>query len=96
VGGWARCRESARMDGDMDLADFAAFTASFSVSPPGPPSDLDGDGDVDLDDFALFAACLNGPDGPPAGGCTVDADLDEDTDVDMADFARFQEAFGGL
>lgn len=58
-------------------------------------ADLDGDGDVDLSDFALLQTCFNGPNRPPATGCTVGADLDGDADVDLDDFARFQTCFNG-
>ena len=50
---------------------------------------------MDLADYAAFAACFNGPNSPPAVGCTVDADLDDDTNVDLRDFAEFQAAFPG-
>ncbi|MBN1488726.1 MAG: serine hydrolase, partial [Phycisphaerae bacterium] len=59
-------------DGDVDLADFGAF--SFCFNGPNRPlpvagcdvADLDKDDDVDLADFGLFAACFNGPNRPPA------------------------------
>lgn len=55
-------------DGDVDLADFAAFGQCFGGSglPPAPgcpagvDADLDGDGDVDLSDFAIFAQNFTG------------------------------------
>ncbi len=59
-------------DGDVDLADFSAFSNCFN-GPNSPPAsadcrgpDLDGDGDVDLGDFSLFQDCFNGPNAVPA------------------------------
>jgi hypothetical protein len=57
-------------DGDVDLADFAAFGQCFGGSnlppaggcPPGVDADLDGDADVDLADFALFSQLYTGAD----------------------------------
>lgn len=56
--------------------------------------DLDCDGDRDLADYELFAACITGPDQPPAILCAegVDADLDDDNDVDLTDFALIATA----
>jgi hypothetical protein len=90
----------ADLDGDLDLFggnwdDTVVEWWENTGCPPPGPGDLDGDGDVDLDDFAVFAACLNGPYGAPAGGCTAPADLDGDTDVDMNDLAAFQTFYGG-
>ncbi len=62
-------------DGDVDLVDFAAFSACFNGpnnpwAGPNPKTcacfDNDDDGDVDLVDFAAFSACFNGPNNPPA------------------------------
>ena len=59
-------------DGDVDLADFGAFSACFNGPnrPPAPScaadADSDGDGDVDLADFGVFSPCFNGPNRPPA------------------------------
>lgn len=55
-------------DGDVDLADFAAFAECLngpdnSPAPtcsPDVDADLDGDGDVDLHDFATFQANFTG------------------------------------
>lgn len=55
-------------DGDVDLADFAAFAQCFGGSnlppaggcPPGVNADLDGDSDVDLADFAIFSQNFTG------------------------------------
>ncbi|MBN1489896.1 MAG: SUMF1/EgtB/PvdO family nonheme iron enzyme [Phycisphaerae bacterium] len=58
-------------------------------------TDFDEDGDVDLADFSLFAACFNGPNRAPAGGCTADTDLDGDGDVDLTDFSTFAACFNG-
>jgi hypothetical protein len=55
-------------DGDVDLADFAAFAQCFGGAnlppagscPPGVDADFDDDGDVDLADFATFAQNFTG------------------------------------
>jgi hypothetical protein len=55
-------------DGDVDLADFAAFSQCFGganvppagICPPGVSADLDGDTDVDLADFAVFSQNFTG------------------------------------
>jgi len=63
---------------------------------PAPgPTDFDHDRDVDLADYVAFSKCFNGPNSPPAVGCTADADFDRDLDVDEEDFAVFQAAFTG-
>jgi hypothetical protein len=58
-------------------------------------ADFDEDCDADLSDFSLFQTCFNGPNRPPAVGCTVNADFDNDADVDLIDFAMFQACFNG-
>ncbi|MBN1489033.1 MAG: immunoglobulin domain-containing protein [Phycisphaerae bacterium] len=64
-------------DGDVDLADFARFSACFNGPNRAPApgcvgdADYDEDGDVDLTDFAMFSACFNGPNRPPAAGCPL-------------------------
>ncbi|MBN1492093.1 MAG: family 10 glycosylhydrolase, partial [Phycisphaerae bacterium] len=63
-------------DGDVDLADFGAFSACFNgPNQPYAPSgtgcdvvDADSDSDVDLTDFGSFQYCFNGPNRPPANG----------------------------
>ena len=48
-------------DGDVDLADFAAFQMCLGTAPSGACSagfDLDADGDVDLTDLASFIPLL--------------------------------------
>jgi hypothetical protein len=55
-------------DGDVDLADFAAFAQCFGGAnlppagscPAGVDADFDDDGDVDLADFATFAQNFTG------------------------------------
>jgi hypothetical protein len=55
-------------DGDVDLADFAAFGQCYGGSglPPAPgcpkgvDADLDGDTDVDIADFSIFAQNFTG------------------------------------
>lgn len=52
-------------DGDVDIADFAFFSACFTGSgvpcePPCCQADLDGDGDVDIADFAIFSSNFTG------------------------------------
>lgn len=55
-------------DGDVDLADFAAFARCFGGAGSPPPAscpldvdaDLDFDGDVDLSDFAILSAQFTG------------------------------------
>lgn len=73
-----------------DLAGYTVLTVK-SVS----KYDLDEDNDVDLGDFGMFAACFNGPNRSPTGGCIVDADFDDDSDVDLADFGMFAACFNG-
>ncbi len=57
----------ADYDGDIDLADFAAFQRCFTGTDLGPlhaacqPLDLDGDRDVDAADLAAFELALVGP-----------------------------------
>ena len=59
-------------DSDVDLTDFAGFTACFNGPNRAPVytscgyADFDLDGDVDLADFGVFAACFNGPNRAPA------------------------------
>jgi hypothetical protein len=53
-------------DGDVDLADFAAFQACFGgpgqpVAPACSGADSDTDDDVDVTDFSVFVGCFNGP-----------------------------------
>ncbi|MBN1514921.1 MAG: agmatine deiminase family protein, partial [Phycisphaerae bacterium] len=54
-------------DGNVDLADFAAFQQCFSgpdaewIPAACAPVDLDADADVDHEDVALFTALLTGP-----------------------------------
>jgi len=59
-------------DGDVDVVDFAIFSACFNGD-GNPPAgifcdapDFDDDGDVDVVDFAEFVSCFNGSDQPPA------------------------------
>ncbi len=71
------------------------YAVAAQLVPAAKPADFDQDGDVDLEDFAAFQACFNGPNAPPAVGCSVPADLDGDGDVDLVDFSRFQACFNG-
>jgi hypothetical protein len=57
--------------------------------------DFTHDCDVDLMDFGLFQSCFNGPNRPPAAGCTVNADANGEGSVDLIDFAVFQTCFNG-
>ncbi|MBN1490715.1 MAG: carboxypeptidase regulatory-like domain-containing protein [Phycisphaerae bacterium] len=92
-------------DGDVDLVDFAEFSACFN-GPNRPPLggctadvDFDDDGDVDLADSFVFSQCFNGPNRPPAclpPPCHTPAqDTDGDGDVDLADFAALSQCFNG-
>lgn len=62
-------------DGDVDLADYAAFSACFNGAnrpygfTPCDWADEDSDADVDLGDFAVFQACFNGPNARIDPGC---------------------------
>ena len=80
----------ATVDGDIDLADFAAFQAYYSG--PGVPHgsgcgifDADLDGDVDGHDLRVFLVLLDGR-----------ADFDHDLDIDADDWALLAECLGGL
>jgi len=61
-------------DGDVDLADFAAFQSCFNgPNRPLPAActadaDFDNDADADLTDFGAFQGCFNGPNRPPQCG----------------------------
>jgi len=68
-------------------------TVNIGVLPP-VPGDHDGDGDVDLDDYAEFPACMAGPGGLLATGCSA-FDFDGDDDVDLNDYMAFQFAISG-
>ena len=50
-------------DGDVDLADFAAFQSCFGQLGLGAcePGNMTEDGTIDLADFALFLAGMGGP-----------------------------------
>ncbi|MBN1488558.1 MAG: hypothetical protein JXA69_01470 [Phycisphaerae bacterium] len=69
-------------DGDVDLTDFAAFSACFNGPNRAPAAacavdaDFDHDNDVDLADFGGFgfAVCYNGPNRPPVQGALYCAD----------------------
>ncbi|MBN1492292.1 MAG: hypothetical protein JXA69_20430, partial [Phycisphaerae bacterium] len=69
--GTASCSADFDGDSDVDLADFALFTACFNGPNRSPTTvcaadaDLDGDGDADLADFGILSACFNGPNRPP-------------------------------
>jgi hypothetical protein len=57
------------LDGDTDLADYAAFQRCFGLAPAGACGDafeFVANGVIDLDDFTRFQVCFNGPDLPPA------------------------------
>jgi hypothetical protein len=84
-------------DGVGDACDLCPDTPAGSpVRSSGCPlADLLGDGDVDLADFSQFQSCFNGPNRPPAEGCSVQGDLDVDGDVDLSDFAVFQSCLNG-
>ncbi len=81
-----------RSNGDPAFSYYPAPITLTVVGGP-VPGDCDGNGDVDADDWPPVAACLTGPQVPPAGDC-VCADLDGDGDADLADFAAFQLLFG--
>lgn len=51
------------IDGDLDLADFAAFQRCFGELGEGPcqPDNMIGSGYIQLDDFAEFAEDITGP-----------------------------------
>jgi hypothetical protein len=56
-------------DGDLDGADFGAFSLCYNGAgnPAGgcEGADFDGDGDVNGDDYNAFSECFNGEDNPP-------------------------------
>jgi hypothetical protein len=62
-------------DGDVDAADFDAFTSCLTGPALGPPSadctgqDFDWDHDVDQSDFAVFQRCLTGENAPANPTC---------------------------
>ncbi len=59
------CDADLNGDGQVNLADFAEFRASFGTS--GKDADLNGDGFVNLSDFSLFRARFGSVPGPSAG-----------------------------
>jgi hypothetical protein len=81
-------------DANLDAAEYKLQAVTGIQVSTFDAADFDQDCDVDLTDYVKFQACLNGPNLPPAGACTVDADFDNDGNVDVKDFAAFQAAFG--
>jgi len=76
-------------DGDIDLADFAAFQVCYSGPgvPYGPGCgifDADLDGDVDGHDLRVFLVLLDGR-----------ADFDHDLDIDADDWTLFAACLAG-
>ncbi len=95
--------EEIRVGSGYASTSLAAYYDDVKVEKGGggasPPllaaGDFDGDSDVDLADFVVFQGCYNGPNAPPATGCSANADLDADGDVDLTDLTAFQACFNG-
>ena len=95
-------------DGDIDLADHAAFAECYSGDGVTPPSaccqptryyhDADGDRDVDLVDWASLMKCV-GTDAQASPFCVYTHDFDDtesaDGKVDGSDHAGFWSCFAG-
>ena len=90
-------------DGDIDLADHAAFVSCLD----GPDvaridtcstHDVDADYDVDLADHAAFAECYSGDGVTPPSACCQPTryyhDADGDRDVDLSDWASLTRCVG--
>lgn len=94
------CNENDVPD-DLDLSTGASVDCNANITPDEceliAAGDFDSDGDVDHQDFAALAACLGGPEVPPAvsdPSCVpthlAAFDFDLDASIDLRDFACFQ------